>query len=132
MLNELVVEGVVVGTWTYGDTRFARIACYPDPGRNHKGNGNGGDWRDRADFITLRFEQPLAMSVAHLQNGSKIRATGFLASRDYDILLARFADAARGDEEAVQVLRDVANLHGQVVHKPHVLNEMVVESFVTP
>jgi hypothetical protein len=74
----------------------------------------------------------LAVGAAHIQNGSKIRATGFLASRDYDILLARFADAARGDEEAVQVLRDVANLHGQVVHKPHVLNEMVVESFVTP
>lgn len=134
MINELVVEGIVMGTWRYGDTRFVRIACYPDPGRNHKGNGDGGNsnGHDEADFITLRFEQPLAMAAAHLQRRSRIRATGFLASRDYDILLARFAETARGDEEAVQALRDVANLHGQVVHKPHVLNEMVVESFVAP
>ena len=129
MLNQMVVEGVVMGTWTYGDTRFVRIACYPDPGRNHRGNGDG---RDEADFITLRFEQPLAMAAAHLQRRGRVRATGFLASRDYDIPLARFAEAARGDEEAVQALRDVANEHGQVVHKPHVLNEMVVESFVAP
>lgn len=132
MLNELVVEGIVMGTWRYGDTRFVRIACYPDPGRNHKGNGDGGNGHDEADFITLRFEQPLAMAAAHLQKRSRIRATGFLASRDYDIPLARFADVARGDEGAVQALRKVAHEHGQVVHKPHVLNEIVVETFVAP
>jgi hypothetical protein len=132
MLNQTVIEGVVMGTWTYGDTRFVRIACYPDPGRNHKGNGQNGNGREEADYITLRFEQPLAMAAAHLQKRSRIRATGFLASRDYEILLSRFADVAKGDEEAVMALRGVAKNHGQVVHKPHVLNEVIVEQFVAP
>src|SRR4030042_1048126 len=86
MLNEMHVEGIVMTTWGYGDTRFVRIACYPDPGRNQKGSGGGGgNGQDEADFITLRLEQPLAMAAAHLQRRSRIRASGFLASRDYDI-----------------------------------------------
>jgi hypothetical protein len=132
MLNQMLVEGIVMGTWTYGDTRFVRIACYPDPGRKHKGPGQNGGGHEEADFVTLRFEQPLAMAAAHLQKRSRIRATGFLASRDYEIQLSRFAEVARGDEEAVQALRTVAKSHGQVVHKPHVLNEMIVEQFVAP
>jgi hypothetical protein len=79
MLNQMLVEGIVMGTWTYGDTRFVRIACYPDPGRKHKGPGQNGGGHEEADFVTLRFEQPLAMAAAHLQKRSRIRATGFLA-----------------------------------------------------
>jgi hypothetical protein len=132
MLNQMVVEGVVMGTWTYGDTRFVRIACYPDPGRNRKGNGNGGGGRqDEADFVTLRFEQPLAMAAAHLQKRSRIRASGFLASRDYTIPLARFAETATGDEKAIAALRRIAGKCRDVC-KPHVLNELVVEQFVAP
>ena len=132
MLNQTIVEGIVLANWKYRDTRFVRIACYPDPGRNHRGNGHNGNGREEADYMTLRFEQPLAMAAAHLQKRSRIRATGYLASRDYEIQLSRFAQVAKGDEEAVRALRRVANDHGQVVHKPHVLNEVIVEQFVAP
>ena len=130
MVNQAIVEGVVMGTWRYGDTRFVRIGCYPDPGRDHKGDGDVTLRQAMADFITLRFEPPLAMAAAHLQKRSRVRATGFLTSREYEIPLSRFAQVAQGDDEAVQALRDVAKAFGHVVHKPHVLNELVVEQFV--
>jgi hypothetical protein len=128
MINQVIVEGVVMGTWRYGDTRFVRIGCYPDPGRENKGNGYAGTGHGCADFITLRFEPPLAMAAAHLQKRSRVRVTGFLTSRDYEIPLSRFAQVAQGDDEAVRALRDVAKEYGHVVHKPHVLNELVVAS----
>jgi hypothetical protein len=130
MLNQMVIEGIVVATWIHNDVRFMRIKCYPDPGRDHKRDEYGGHGHDGADYITLRFEQPLAAAASHLQKSSKIRATGFLASREYEILLHRFARVAKGDKEGVRALRKVAEKHGQVVHKGHVLNEVVVEQFV--
>jgi hypothetical protein len=130
MVNQVVVESVVMGTSWYGETRFVRVGCYPDPGRDHKGNGYAGAGPGCADSITLRFEPPLAMAAAHLQKRSRVWVTGFLTSRDYQIPLSRFAQVAHGDDEAVQALRDVAKEHGHVVHKPHVLNELVVEQFV--
>ena len=125
MLNETHVEGVVNKTWEFGGTRFARVACYPDAGRSVKRNGS----RQKPEYITLRFEHPLALGASTLQSGDRVRASGFLASRDYDIPLPRLAETAKGDPVAVEALRQLAAQYGDRLRKPHVLNEVAVERF---
>ena len=104
MLNETHVEGIVTKVWTFGDTRFVRLACYPDPGRALKRSGG----REEPDYLTLRCEGAHALAASALAEGMRLRAHGHpstssgqaLVSRDYDIPLARFAEAAAGDEAA--------------------------------
>jgi len=128
MLNQVHVEGIVTKTWGFQGTRFVRIACYPDPGRTLKRSNDG---RDEPEYITLRFEPPLAMAANGLKNGDRVRASGYLMSREYTISLSRFAESADGDSEAVEKLRALAEKVGDKVRKPHVLNEIAVEHFVT-
>ncbi len=128
MLNAVHVEGIVTKTWGFQGTRFVRIACYPDPGRTLKRSRDG---RDEPEYITLRFEPPLAMATNGLKNGDRVRASGYLMSREYTIPLSRFAESAEGDAEAVEKLKALAEEAGDKVRKPHVLNEVVVEHFVT-
>jgi hypothetical protein len=71
------------------------------------------------------------MAAATLRDGQRVRASGYLASREYDIPLTRFAERAVGDEEGIKALQGLAGQHGDKVRKPHVLNEVVAERFVT-
>lgn len=123
MLNETHVEGVVVKVWTFGDTRFVRLACYPDPGRALKRVGG----REEPDYLTLRCEGAHALAASALAEGMRLRAHGHLVSRDYDIPLARFAETAAGDEAGLKALRELVAAYGDKVRKPHVLNEVIVE-----
>ena len=123
MLNETHVEGIVTKVWTFGDTRFVRLACYPDPGRALKRSGG----REEPDYLTLRCEGAHALAASALAEGTRLRAHGHLVSRDYDIPLARFAEAAAGDEAGLKALRELVAAYGDKVRKPHVLNEVIVE-----
>jgi len=123
VLNETHVEGVVVKVWAFGDTRFVRLACYPDPGRALRRTGS----REEPDYLTLRCEGAHALAASALAEGTRLRAHGQLASRDYDIPLARFAEAAAGDEAGLKALRELVAAYGDKVRKPHVLNEVIVE-----
>jgi hypothetical protein len=126
MLNEIHLEGAVTHTWVFRDVQFARIACRTDPGRQQVSEGDGRP----SEYITLRFEPPtLARAASTLGKGQVVRASGYLASREYDISLASFADSAKGEGKALASVRDLAEEMGERVHKPHVLNEVVVERF---
>jgi hypothetical protein len=133
MLNQVHVTGVVTRSWTYGSSRFVRIACLPDPGRTLKRSDAGSE----PEHITLRFEGPLAIAARTLKSGAAVRADGYLTSRDYDIPLARFAETAKAADGAgaeakkvLAALRKLADQAGEAIVKPHSLNEVVVENFV--
>jgi len=126
MLNELHVEGVVTGRrWRYSDAEFVRIAVHPDPGRAAR--RSDGDGREAADFVTLRCEGQHALAANGLREGDRIRATGMLTSRDYDIPLETFAAKARGGAAGLAALREVASAHAAGVAMPHTINEVLVE-----
>lgn len=128
MLNEVHVEGVVTRAWTYQRTRFARIACRMDAGRVMVMEAN----RRPSEYLTLRFEHPLALAAEVLRPGSVVRAAGYLSSRDYEVSLSSFSQSAQGDATPLTLLRNLAEQLGdqsaQVVRQ-HVLNEVVVERF---
>lgn len=123
MLNETHVEGIVTKVWAFGEARFVRLACYPDPGRGFKRNAG----REEPDYLTLRCEGAHALAASALVEGTRLRAHGHLVSRDYDIPLARFAETAAGDETGLQAVRELVAAYGDKVRKPHVLNEVIVE-----
>ena len=126
MLNEIHLEGAVTRTWSFRDVQFARIACRVDPGRVRVSET---DTRP-SEYITLRFEPPtLARAASTLKPGQVVRASGYLASREYDITLKNFAESAEGSSEAVAKIQDLAKGAADQVRKPHVLNEIVVERF---
>ena len=126
MLNEIHVEGVVTAVrWRYNDAEFVRLAVYPDAGRSTKRTENAG--RGLPDYVTLRCEGQHALAVGGLQEGDRIRASGMLTSRDYDLTLENFAGKARGAAEALANLRGQAEMHGAAVALPQMTNEVLVE-----
>jgi hypothetical protein len=133
MLNQVHVAGMVTKQWTYGGSRFVRVACHPDPGRTLKRSAQEGTVEP--DRITLRFEPPLATAAQTLKPGAVVRASGYLSSREYAISLAEFAEAAQtgaGGKEARRAagaLRQLVDQVGDVLAKPAALNEVVVEHF---
>ena len=109
MLNEIHVEGVVTGRrWRYSDAEFVRLAVYPDAGRSAKRAEGAG--RELPDYVTLRCEGQHALAAGGLQEGDRIRATGMLTSRDYEIPLETFASKARGAAESLDSLRTQAKV----------------------
>ncbi len=121
-LNEVHIEGVVVTRSEFKGTQFLRIACEHDPGRSGPDGG--------VAYITLRVEPPLAAVAAALRPGARVRASGYLISRDYGISLSRFAkvaQASEGAEEALQRLRALAEQAGGEIFKPHTTTEVMVE-----
>jgi hypothetical protein len=126
MLNYVHVEGIVARNWPYEGARFLRVATYPDPGRTLKRREGG---KEEPEYMTLRFEHPNSLAVAALKEGDRIRAHGWLASREYNLSLSDYAENLGGDPEAIQALRELASQKGEKVWKPHVLAEVVVEHF---
>ncbi len=119
MLNEVHVEGTVIQNIEHAGTRLVRVAIAPDPGR-------GND----AAYVTLRVEPPLAAVAATLKPGSRVRASGYITHRDYQLFLARFAETAEtADEDAgdLEKLRELARSAGKRIYKPHTLTEVKVE-----
>lgn len=127
MLNEVHVHGTVVRNDEFRGTRLVRVAVAHDPGRAGAG--------DDTAFITLRVEQPLALAVANLPTGARVRASGYLIHRDYPLTLSRFAEAAVPEDgsdgpevrEALEQLKNLARRAGTRIFKPHSTTEVVVE-----
>ncbi len=126
MLNCVHIEGIVTKNWPYESARFLRVACYPDPGRTLKRRESG---KEEPEYVTLRFEHPNSLAVAGLKEGDRLRAHGWLASREYNFYLADYAEHVAGDPEAIETVRQLASQRGEKVWKPHVLAEVVVEHF---
>lgn len=125
MLNEIHVEGVIAARWRYSDAEFLRIAVYSDPGRGGRRSDSNG--REAADYVTLRCEGLTALAVTGLREGDRLRATGQLTSREYDVSLSAFLKKARGDGKAQEALRGLAAEHGDDLAMPNVINEVLVE-----
>lgn len=128
MLNESHVEGVIASKWSYNEVQFVRVAVYPDAGRTARRADAQG--RDAPDYVTLRCEGSHALAAASLREGDRVRVSGILTSREYDIYLDAFARKAHGDEKAVAELRDLAIHLGRDVALPHVINEVIVERLI--
>jgi hypothetical protein len=128
MLNESHVEGVIASKWSYNEVQFVRVAVYPDAGRTTRRADPQG--RDAPDYVTLRCEGSHALAAASLREGDRVRVSGILTSREYDIFLDAFARKAHGDEKAVAELRDLAGHLGRDVALPHVINEVIVERLI--
>jgi hypothetical protein len=128
MLNESHVEGVIASKWSYNDVQFVRVAVYPDAGRTARRADPQG--RDTPDYVTLRCEGSHALAATSLRDGDRVRVSGILTSREYDIFLDAFARKAHGDEKAVAELRDLAGHLGRDVALPHVINEIIVERLI--
>ncbi len=123
MLNLIAVEGLVTKQrWPFGNVRFLRLACYPDPGRSIK----RPDGRiDVPDYITIRCEGQLALAADSLEPGDRVQVYGALTSREYEIDLADFAHKAKGAEGDLAKMRELAG--AMSVAMPHVLTEILVE-----
>jgi|GEM_PF-2424997 len=128
MLNESHVEGVIASKWSYNEVQFVRVAVYPDAGRIARRADPQG--RDTPDYVTLRCEGSHALAAASLREGDRVRVSGILTSREYDIFLDVFARKAHGDDKAVAELRDLAGHLGRNVALPHVINEIIVERLI--
>lgn len=70
MLNRIQIEGVVLKTWTYGGTPFARMVSRPDPGIE------GGD-----TLFIARLPATVPMS---LKAGDQLRMHGRFYNRRKD------------------------------------------------
>jgi hypothetical protein len=126
MLNFTHIEGIVVRNWAYEGARFIRVACYPDPGRTLKRREDG---KEDPEYVTLRFEPALARAVMGIREGERIRAHGWLASREYAFVLSDYVAMLGGDPAAQEALRELAGRCGDRVWKSHVLTEVVIEQF---
>ncbi|MBM3122386.1 MAG: hypothetical protein FJZ97_09420 [Chloroflexi bacterium] len=117
MLNEIYIEGFVTGRrWRYSEAEFVRLAVYPDAGRSVKRVEGAG--RELPDYVTLRCEGQHALAAGGLQEGDRIRATGMVTSRDYEIPLETFASKARGAAANLEQLRTQAQTYGADVAMP--------------
>ena len=128
MLNESHIEGIITGQWRYSDVQFLRVAVYPDPGRAARRMDAQG--RDVPDYVTLRCEGAHALAATSLREGDRVRATGVLTSREYDIPLDAFVRKARGERGSVEELAALAERAGRALAMPHVLNEILVERLI--
>jgi hypothetical protein len=126
VLNFIHIEGIVVRNWPYEGARFVRVACYPDLGRTLKRHEDG---KEDPEYVTLRFEPALARAVTGVREGERIRAHGWLASREYPFVLSDYVGMLGGDAAAQEALREIAARYGDRVWKSHVLTEVVVEQF---
>jgi hypothetical protein len=125
MLNEVHIEGVIAGRWSYNEALFLPLAVYADAGRGSRRSDAQG--REVPDYITVRCEGAQALVAASLREGDRIRAAGALTSREYDIGLEAFARKARGEEAALAELQGIAARLGRAAAMPHVLNEVISE-----
>lgn len=52
MINEVILEGIVINTWTFADDLFFRLASYRDVNQPRKPLS---EERDGADYINARL-----------------------------------------------------------------------------
>ncbi len=91
MINEVILEGVVINTWTFSDDLFFRLASYRDPDLPGK---LLNEERDAADYINARITKG-ARSPLVIQKGQHLRVPGLLQSREFEESLDEFIDKSR-------------------------------------
>ncbi len=91
MINEVVLEGIVINTWSYSDDLFFRLASYRDPDMPGKPLS---EERDAADYINARVVKG-ARSLLTVQKGQHLRVHGLLQSREFEESLDEFIDRSR-------------------------------------
>ena len=124
MLNEVVLEGIIVRTWTYADDLLFRLACYRDPDLPQKPHK---EIKDAADFVTIRVTQSSPDALSEVKKGQHVRVHGFLQSRDYQESLADFLKDARGAELVVP-----DDLDPLALCAPRTTSEVIARRIVRP
>ena len=104
MINETILEGVVINTWTYADDLFFRLASYRDADQPVKPLT---EERDGADYINARLTKG-ARSLISIQKGMRLRVHGLLQSRGFTETLDEYIEKSRsqnhiGDDVMVEV-----------------------------
>ena len=131
MLNAVHIEGIVTsGGWAHDSAQFIRLAVYRDTHLPRKPRTASGR-QDAADFVTLRCEGQLALAAQAAGVGDRVRVTGVLVTRDYDIPLQRFANRVRNGVGGAQFLAQLRALAAQSnLALPHSLTEVLVHQFI--
>lgn len=121
MLNEIIIEGYIVGEpWKYDKQTLFRLACVRDPMRAAKGT----DLRDDSDYLTVRLPAERFGGMPFTPDRTKlIRVHGFLQSREYRETLHSFLQRAQGLTAQVSITEETARL---VAHN-RVTTEVVAE-----
>ena len=91
MINETILEGVVINTWTFADDLFFRLASYRDADLPGKALS---EERDAADYINARITKG-ARSPLSIQKGQHLRVHGLLQSREFVETLDEFIEKSR-------------------------------------
>jgi hypothetical protein len=91
MINETILEGVVINTWTFSDDLFFRLASYRDADQPVKPLS---EERDGADYINARLTKG-ARSLISIQKGMHLRVHGLLQSREFNETLDEFIEKSR-------------------------------------
>lgn len=94
MINETILEGVVINTWTFADDLFFRLASYRDADQPVKPLT---EERDGADYINARLTKG-ARSLISIQKGMHLRVHGLLQSREFNETLEEFMEKSRGQK----------------------------------
>lgn len=93
MINHIIVEGLVVRSWTVLSDHFFRLASFRDPGLPARPRG---ELKDTPDFVTVRVPDGTLGGPLCVLRDDRIQVHGFLQSRDYQESLADFTREARG------------------------------------
>jgi single-stranded DNA-binding protein len=87
MINDVVLEGIVVRTWTFADDLLFRLVCYRDPDLPRK---SLSEVQDAADFVTIQVIKGNLGAPVAVDKGVHVRVHGFLQSRGYEEKPGRF------------------------------------------
>jgi hypothetical protein len=98
MINEVILEGIVINTWTFADDLFFRLASYRDIDQPRKPLN---EERDGADYINARLSKG-ARSLISIHKGQHLRVHGLLQSREFSETLHEFLEKSRSQNRLAE------------------------------
>lgn len=98
MINEVILEGIVINTWTFADDLFFRLASYRDVDQPRKPLN---EERDGADYINARLTKG-ARSLISIHKGQHLRVHGLLQSREFSETLTEFLEKSRSQNRLAE------------------------------
>ncbi len=124
MFQITIIEGIVTGKqWRLNGDYFFRLAHYRSPERPPKLDP-ANPRRHLADYVTVRVPDGRVRGMpVEFKEGTRIRVTGFIQSRDHDETLEELARRAGVEEE---VLAQAPEQLRSAVHRG-VFTELVAE-----
>jgi hypothetical protein len=104
MINEVILEGIVVrDPWKFMDDLFFRLVIYRDSDLPAKKLDLE---RDAGDYINIRVNGG-AKGLIHIRHGMRLRAHGFLQSRDFSESLEAFINKAQKSKNCTDLTVDI-------------------------